>query len=102
MGRFSDKKQGSKGSLASLKDKADKDNADINKDSNGNANDNINADTNKIILKKEKSSNVELVGVYLKGEQIKKLNELAKKSNKNKSEIARLAIDYLYDNVEIQ
>ena len=76
---------------------------DVNGDGNvnGDIDVNIDGDVNIDILKSQEDKKVKRT-YYIKSEHDKKLNELSRKSGRDKSELIRMAIDFLYKNANME
>lgn len=72
---------------------------DVNGD--GDIDVNIDGDVNIDILKSQEDKKVKRT-YYIKSEHDKKLNELSRKSGRDKSELIRMAIDFLYKNANME
>ncbi|SNY47375.1 Ribbon-helix-helix protein, copG family [Orenia metallireducens] len=105
MGRFS-QKSSKKGALTGLQNKKvnnnDNEDININVNTNDHVNNSNNDDVKPVLVAEKKLSDRKLVGVYLDKKQIKGLDKLVDMTGKSKSEIARKAIDYFIENVEIK
>jgi len=77
-------------------------NGDGNFDGNGNVNGGDDSKKPITISKEETTSKKIKRTYYLYEENDEKISKLARKSGKDKSELIRIAIDFLYDNVEIK
>lgn len=85
--------------------KAQKDNSNETKNVNGennvNGNGNVDVNSNINIIKTKKESKIKRT-YYIKPEHDKKINELSRKSGRDKSELIRMAIDFFYNNVSVE
>lgn len=74
---------------------------DVNGNGNGDIDANIDGDVNIDIFKSQEDKKVKRT-YYIKSDHDKKLNELSRKSGRDKSELIRMAIDFLYDNATME
>jgi len=84
--------------------KKNKSDVNDNVDGDGNVNGNGDGDSKKpITISKEENSQKKIKRTYyIYEENDEKISKLARRSGKDKSELVRIAIDFLYDNVEIK
>ncbi|MFW6229844.1 MAG: CopG family transcriptional regulator [Halanaerobium sp.] len=74
---------------------------DGNVNGNGDIDVNIDGDVNIDILKSKEDQKVKRT-YYIKQDHDKRLNELSRKSGRDKSELIRMAIDFLYENANLK
>ena len=79
-------------------------NDNVDGDGNVNGNGDGNGDSKKpITISKEENSQKKIKRTYyIYEENDEKISKLSRRSGKDKSELVRIAIDFLYDNVEIK
>jgi len=84
--------------------KKNKSDVNDNVDGDGNVNGNGDGDSKKpITISKEENSQKKIKRTYyIYEENDEKISKLSRRSGKDKSELVRIAIDFLYDNVEIK
>lgn len=71
-------------------------------ESNTTSNDKSNSNNTKLVLESERKKEKIYRGFYLEQKQIDAIDRLARSTGKDKSEIIRIAIDFLEENVEVK